>query len=79
MCLDDVFQFTLPCRERLAEHPEEIPDYVFQFTLPCRERLAEHPEEIPDYVFQFTLPCRERLQDLASRLDEGNVSIHAPV
>ena len=41
MCLDDVFQFTLPCRERLAEHPEEIPDYVFQFTLPCRERLED--------------------------------------
>ena len=36
-----MFQFTLPCRERLAQSWEGECGFLFQFTLPCRERQAD--------------------------------------
>ena len=73
------FQFTLPCRERLANAKAELLEQLFQFTLPCRER---HGPSIPcgaGALFQFTLPCRERLGVNAVAPRAEDVSIHAPV
>src|SRR5690554_6717153 len=58
--LIQLFQSTLPCRERryLMLLIELI--QLFQSTLPCRERLFDLRSYLIIVKFQSTLPCRER-------------------
>ena len=74
-----LFQFTLPCRERLYRALNLEIKGVFQFTLPCRERRRHPTLPASEAEFQFTLPCRERLVVPEFFYGRGRVSIHAPV
>ena len=56
----NLFQSTLPRRERLCVWFLVIPVHIFQSTLPRRERRARDLERNSDVIFQSTLPRRER-------------------
>ena len=74
-----MFQFTLPCRERLWQDRPGSRRFWFQFTLPCRERPDGGTVGGVLRMFQFTLPCRERQEGVDVPAGGGPVSIHAPV
>ena len=73
-----MFQFTLPCRERLVVMATLAPDHSFN----SRSRVGSdriNYERGGLGAFQFTLPCRERRDEVAVEAKFGGVSIHAPV
>ena len=51
-----LFQFTLPCRERLSSRPASLSAAVFQFTLPCRERLKAAIDRLDEEAVSIHAP-----------------------
>ena len=64
-----MFQFTLPCRERLHSLSCSFCWWLFQFTLPCRER--HEPGEVCSVVGGFNSRSRVGSDRLRRAKDEG--------
>ena len=75
----DIFQSTLPRRERLLTIRLSDRSCQFQSTLPRRERqqVAAASDRVDD-LFQSTLPRRERLGIWCDFEYDTEISIHAP-
>ena len=74
----ELFQSTLPRRERRSAFFIVKPREKFQSTLPRRERHPYRPKNYQDSEFQSTLPRRERLYMFCCAILIYIISIHAP-
>ena len=74
----EVFQSTLPRRERPQWARKSHRNRRFQSTLPRRERHATGYDVLTAAIFQSTLPRRERLRAICKAMSIDWISIHAP-
>ena len=76
---DVIFQFTLPCGERLAISEYFQAVFLFQFTLPCGERRDKFKKLIENRKISIHAPVRGATRKHRKELYLKNISIHAPV